>query len=141
MNDLTAKVIGAIHNICIDHRWKSQLNECERNIAQTVKPLSVEQKREIKEYYSRHGFNSINTRWHQYIYSVTGQFFPTFLPEDFFHRVLENTYNSRSFYTAWEDKVFMPFILDTVRFPETICCNVNGLFYDGKRQAISIQEA
>ena len=132
------KMAKTVQRLRDDHRWKMHLKACKKNIAKPIKPLSYEQKREIKEYYSRFGFNSISTAWHEYIYSSTGNFSPTFLPEDFFHGVLENTYNCRNLYSAWEDKAFMPFILDCVRFPETICCNVNGHFFDNNRRMISV---
>lgn len=124
-----------------DHRWMSQLKECERKIEQPLKQLSPQQKDEIREYYAKFGFKKINFDWHRYIYSVSGQFAPEFLPEDFFHGVLENTYNNRNFYGAWEDKAFMPYILDSVRFPEVICFNANGYFYNSKREMISQCEA
>ena len=136
-----SNAIAMIQRFHSNRRWKSLLKDCEKEIAQPIKKLSTEQKREIKDFYSRFGFKSVDTRYHQYIYSITDCFSPKYLPEDFFHGVLENTYNCRGFYAAWEDKAFMPYILDCVRFPETICCNVNGIFFDKNRKIISQKDA
>lgn len=141
MSDISAKAVSTVQKVRSNHRWRTQLKECEKNIDQPIKELSHAQIREIKEYYSQFGFKKVNTDWHRYIYSVSNSFSPKYLPEDFFHSVLENTYNHRTFYGAWEDKAYMPYILDCVRFPETICCNVNGYFFDNNRRLISEVEA
>ena len=141
MSNFTSKAISLIQRARSDYHWKTQLKECEKKITQPLKPLSHEQTREIKDYYSKFGFTKISTDWHRYIYSVSGSFSPKYLPEDFFHGVLENTYNRRSFYAAWEDKAFMPHILDCVQFPETICSNVNGYYFDKNRKTISSGDA
>ena len=137
MSSITSKAIKIAQRKSSDHRWKQQLRECEKKIEQPVQSLSHNQIREIRDYYSQFGFKSVSTDWHRYIYSVSGEYSPKFIPEDFFHGVLENTYNNRSFYGAWEDKAFMPHILDCVNFPETICCNVNGYYYDKTRKLIT----
>ncbi len=84
MSDMTTKMISTVQKIRSDHRWRTQLKECEKNIALPIKELSRTQVQEIKEYYSRYGFKKINTDWHQYIYSVSDSFSPEFLPENFF---------------------------------------------------------
>ena len=130
MSNLIPKVMEIAYRKSSDYRWKSQLRKCEKNINQPLQSLSRDQISEIKEYYSQFWFNSISTDWHRYIFSVSGEYSPKYIPEDFFHGVLEKTYNYRRFYGAWEDKAFMSNILDYANFPETICCNVNGYFYD-----------
>ncbi len=75
------------------------------------------------------------------IYSVSGLFTPIYLPEDFFHSVLERIYNNSKFYLAYEDKAFMPLILDSVKFPDTIFSNVNGYYFDGNGKMNNKEEA
>ena len=136
----SSATIGEVAKIRRNFRWRKQLKEIQQKTKSTIRPLSYEQLQEIKEYYARFGFRSVKTDWHEYIYSVTGDYSPKMIPEDFFHSILERIYNLRGF-TAWEDKAFMPFILDQVKFPETICCCINGYFYDDKRNMITKREA
>ncbi len=138
--DYSAKVIGSLAKTRRDHRWRSQLKEILSKTEAQVTPISSEREKEIRDYYARFGFRNIKTDWHQYIYNVIGEYSPLMIPEDFFHSVLERIYNVRGF-TAWEDKAFMPFILPDIKFPETICCFINGYFYDANRKMISKEEA
>ena len=135
------KTSGIVSRYQSDHRWLEQLREFEKKAEYPVCQLTRAQEKEINEYYAQFGFRSIKTDWHRYIYSVTGRFSPMMLPEDFFHRVVERSYNDQSVAYAWEDKALMPFLLDSVRFPETICCNINGYYYDKNMKMISVSDA
>ena len=139
VNDLTAKAVGYLAKIRKEHHWRSQFNDILGKSVVFNPSLPRELEKEIREYYKKFGFK-IKTDWHQYIYNVTGEYSPLMIPEDFFHSVLERIYNVRGF-TAWEDKAFMPFILKDVIFPETICCCVNGYFYDANRDMVSQKTA
>ena len=124
-----------------DIKWMRKLKDCEKQAAVPIKPLSADKKKEIKNFYASFGFNNIKTDWHSYIYSVSGQYSPLMIPENFFHGVLERLYNTGIMYYAWEDKAFMPFILSSVKFPETIFSNVNGYYFDKNGEMITHQQA
>ncbi len=140
LSNNTAKIVGSFAKARRDHRWRSQMKDILSKTEAKMEPLSEDREKEIKAYYRRFGFKNIKTDWHQYIYNVIGEYSPLMIPEDFFHSVLERIYNVRGF-TAWEDKAFMPFILPDVKFPETICCFVNGYFYDANRNMITKERA
>ena len=134
-------VVERISMMKNNHKWMAHLKSCEKQVEVPIKSLSSDMQKEIKEYYSHFGFKNVRTDWHRYIYSVSGVCIPTFLPEDFFHNILERSYNNKMMYCAWEDKAFMKFILNSVRFPETIYTNVNGYYFDKFGNMISKRTA
>lgn len=141
MGNLLNNGMEQLHNIKSDLRWRKQIKDICKLAEVRIKKLSREQEREIQSYYTRFGFKAVSLDWHKYIYSVTGVFYPKVIPEDFFHRVLENEYNQRSLYRAWENKAYMPRVLPGVKFPETIVCNCNGYYYDKNYAMISEEKA
>lgn len=102
--------------------------------------LSADQKCDVKQFYAQHGFNKIDTRWHEYIWSVTGKWSPLYVPESFYHNILERIYNDKKM-NAWEDKSYMEMYLPDVLFPETVIVNVNGYFLNSCHEIIPYEQA
>lgn len=137
MKELVFRCSKIIHDVNCNFHWRRQIKDIRRQADIKIKSLSPEQRREIKYFYAQYGFRNIRMDWHDYIYAVTGKYSPTFLPEDFFHRVIEDGYNDRKLYRAWENKAYMPQILSNVTFPETIITNCNGYFFNKNNEMIS----
>ncbi len=133
---MIANAVNKAYKIRYQRYFYNELMGYQNKAVIPIKELTSEQKKEIKEYYASFGFKGVRTDWHRYIYSITGEFSPKMIPEDLFHNVLERIYNVKGL-GGWEDKAFMPFILKDVRFPETVCCRVNGYYFDDKRNLIS----
>lgn len=67
---------------------------------------------------------------HILTYSVTGEFNPYIVPEKLFRTKIELMLNNQSFKYAWADKAYFNLHFSKELFPETIVCNVNGVYYD-----------
>lgn len=102
--------------------------------------LTNDQKKEARRLYARHGFDRIDLRWHEYIYAVTGEWSPSYIPESFYHNILERIYNDKKM-NAWEDKSYMQMFLPDVLFPETVIANANGYFLNSSHEIIPYEEA
>lgn len=102
--------------------------------------LTLQQKKEIQEYYASKGFTGIKTDWHQYIYSTTQRWSPKMVPDDFYHLILERIYNDKEI-NGWEDKAYMSMFLPDVLFPTTLIANINGYYLNEQRQIVSMDEA
>lgn len=92
------------------------------------KKLTKEQKKQIDAVWK--GSGRFNYKTHILHYSVTGEFIPEVVPMLLFCADFELKLNQQSFKRAWADKGYFSFFFPKEYFPETIVCNVNGIFYD-----------
>lgn len=129
----------SIHDWRLDHHFRAELEEIKKKTAVDITPLSMLQKKEIQDYYLSLGFGKVDTRWHEFLYAVTGKEDVRFLPENFYHLVIEPLYTRGS--TGWEDKAYMNMFLPGVVFPQNIVRNVHGYFLDNDGEFVSKDKA
>lgn len=107
------------------------------------KPLNNEQKREIKEYYSRMLGLDVDTKWHTLAYSLTGIYDKHILPNDLYVGYIQPALIDYRIKIAYDDKNLFIRLLPFANYPRKIVQCANGLFYnaDGtmtKKEAIGL---
>jgi len=107
-----------------------------------MKKLSKEQKKAIQEYYYSKCGKKINTRWHQYFYTTTGNFDVRYLPPEFYYfKILQKINKPHFMCRAYADKNFATILFPDVLQPKTILKNINGLYYNSQNCPITHAEA
>lgn len=105
-----------------------------------LKKLTKEQTKIIQQYYKEHTGKKINTRWHQYYYSLNDTFTPQYIPLELYHSKIIPELNHTSMSKAYADKNFSDILFPEILHPRNIIKNINGFFYrNGK--PISREEA
>lgn len=99
--------------------WKSTRGGVE------LKPLSDEQKIEIQTYWKERTGKHIDTRWHQLLYSMTGEFNVRYLPFDIYQDIIANWIPSYRVKDFFDDKIFYRYFLKDFNIPtrHVECCN------------------
>ena len=59
-----------------------------------IKRLSDEQIREVKQFYKTNFKVDVNTKWHEYYYSVNGVFSPMYMPTYLYYNKIRHTYRT-----------------------------------------------
>jgi hypothetical protein len=107
-----------------------------------LKKLSKEQKSAIQTYFLSKTGKKINTRWHQYLYTVNGNFDVRYLPLDLYYGTLLSKLNCDvSMCWAYADKNLTTTLLPNVLQPKTIIKNIQGLYYDSHDCPTTITKA
>lgn len=105
-----------------------------------AKKLTKSQKKDIRSYYKTHGFNHIDTSWHQFYASSNGNFSVGYVPETIFYQEIEKKLNDGAYVYALADKNLSDKLFPNVKQPETVIKNINGFFYV-KDKIIDIDQA
>ena len=110
----------------------------------TVRRLNAEQRAQVDEIYSQYrhlraGRYTYDT--HELVYSATGVFEPTVIPEAFFRLLINPRMNPSAVVNAWKDKNYFETYLPNARFPKCILRNINGHYYDEAYNILTEQEA
>ena len=92
--------------------------------------LSVQEKKDIDDYWADYGVRFPDYRWFEMYYEVTGIRDPRFIPDTFARYVLYPFSNDVKTYEGWIDKNFFDKFLGKEHLPQTLCHKFNGLFYD-----------
>lgn len=100
------------------------------------KPLSIKQIDEIREYYSSFGFKNINTKWHKVYTHLSGEFHKEYIPEDLFYNVIIPNLNMTKMQIALTDKNLLDKLFYGTKQPDTIIKNINGIYYENKKNEI-----
>lgn len=99
--------------------------------------LTSEQKKSITNIWGK----GCGYATHILAYSVTGEFNPYIVPEKLFRTKIELMLNNQSYKYAWADKAYFNLHFSKDLFPETIVCNINGIYYDSDYKVLSEDEA
>lgn len=109
-----------------------------------VRRLDAEQRAQVDEIYSqyrhlRSGRYTYDT--HELVYSATGVFEPTVMPETFFRLLVNPRMNLRIYVDSWKDKNYFETYLPNARFPKCILRNISGHYYDASYNMLTEKEA
>ena len=94
-----------------------------------IKKLSSDQIREIKEFYKKHFNIDVNTKWHEYYYSVNGIYSLEYIPTYIYYSVISPKMNNPKKMIMYSDKNMIDKLLPTAKIPKTYVKNINGYFY------------
>lgn len=135
-------------NLLFQHRkstiikhYKNELEGIIQKKGEKLKPISDEYRNKIKEFYRRFGIKSVDTSWHEFIYSVTGKEDVRYIPEDLYHYFIEPVYTHGD--NSLENKSFMELILPPplVAFPRNVIYCMDSILFDSNRNTISERQA
>ena len=94
-----------------------------------LRPLSKEQKREIKKYWKVRTGKDVDTRWHQLLYSMNGVLNVRYLPFDIYPDIIANWIPSYRVKNFFDDKNLYRYLFKDFNIPtrHVECCN--GVYY------------
>ena len=98
-----------------------------------MKPLSKGQEADIQAYFKKHMGREVPTYWHQYTYSRNGLFSVKYIPASVYFSSIIYRLNNYQFSLAYVDKGFYDTLFSDVNRPQTFVKNVNGFYYDDKK--------
>lgn len=124
------KIYRFIRLIISKHSRKNFLSNYYKKDSQGIilKKLSVQQKKEVKNYYKNLTGKSVSTRTHQLLYSATGVFDVKYLPFEIYEDILD-CLSPRPYMLCLDDKNLYRYILKDFTIPQRVveCCN--GVYY------------
>ena len=105
-----------------------------------LKKLTDKQKKEVDAVYKKYGvpYKYIT---HQLVYSVTGEFDPYIVPEDFFRVCIDPVLCEYDLKHFLSDKNYFNLFMPDTAFPKTIVRNIRGNFYNEEFRLISKNDA
>ena len=123
----------------LDLHFKKELEKVRKKSPIKMKSLDSSQLKQINAFYDGFGFHGVDTRWHEYLYAVTGRHFVNYIPENFYHCTIEPLYTRGS--ADLEDKAIMSRMLPGIRMVPNVLTNTNGVLFDESDNVLSIDEA
>lgn len=123
----------------LDLHFKRELENVREKSPVEVKSLDSSQLKQINDFYNGFGFHGVDTRWHEYLYAVTGRHSVNYIPENFYHCTIEPLYTRGS--VDLEDKSIMSRMLPGIRMVSNVLINTNGVFFDEHDDVLSTDEA
>ena len=93
------------------------------------RPLTKEQKREIRQYFLELTGEKIPLTWHEFLYSRTGVYSKEYIPSSLYKVTLLYRANKHGYRDAYADKNMADVFLPEVKHPKTVLKNMNGYFY------------
>lgn len=105
-----------------DRAWRADTKDI------VLKPLSTKQKNEIREYWKSLSGKKVSTRWHQLLYSLTGEFTVEYMPFEIYSKMLQilSPIKDRR---AFDDKNFYRYLLKDFHIPLRVAECYNGVYY------------
>jgi hypothetical protein len=99
-----------------------------------IKKLTAGQKKEIREYYKENFGISVNPKFHELLYSISGVYKKEYMPLDVIAHV-EESLSPFKYAKILDDKAMYDWWFPGIRFPEriAICCNGVAYAYDSDK--------
>lgn len=104
------------------------------------RPLSKDQKKEIKKYFKDLTGENVPLIWHEFMYSRTGEYSKQYIPSSLYKVTLLYRANKHGYRDAYADKNMAEVYLPDVKHPNMVLKNMNGYFYI-KDKAVTREEA
>ena len=138
--DKLSKIEDVWHLINIHNSFISipRVRKYLRNLKLSDFQLSKSQKEEINDFWNKYDIH-FPYDWHKLFYGITGNYNPTFVPDNIFHHAIKNHLNNKTFATVWSDKCYLDKFLNNITTPHCIVRNVNGRFLNEKFEIIDIK--
>ena len=92
--------------------------------------LSVSEKQEIHDFWSRFGIDIKDYSWFRWYYGITGIKDPRYIPQDLYFNYILPHYNRQEFIPAYKDKNQFDLRLPSQHFPKALLKRMNNGFYD-----------
>lgn len=107
------------------------------------KPLSVNQKKEIKEYWNTFSKKSyFDMKWYEVFNAFCNDDqLKYYLPHDFYYCYVDTTFANAQKAYVLDDKNMYDIYFHDVKMPDTVCRRMGGVFMDEKYSVISFDEA
>ena len=118
----------------LDLHFKRELENVRKKSPVEVKSLDSSQLKQINDFYNGFGFHGVDTRWHEYLYAVTGRHSVNYIPENFYHCTIEPLYTRGS--VDLEDTPIVYLSIRTcsrciafcrAKYPRSVCGFLGGL--------------
>lgn len=122
-------------------RYKKNYREASEFLQSFPCPeLTDTEKNEIDVYWKQYGIKFPDYSWFQMYYGVTGIKDPRFIPNTL-ASILYYEHNRPDLINAWDDKNIYQEIIPQLRFPDSLCHYIHGVFYDSTWKAYKNDKA
>lgn len=100
--------------------------------------LTYDEKHIIYNFWKKYYGKRISTKWHEYYYSVNGEFSPRYIPTYLYYSKIYPRLNDQRMMVVYSDKNIIDKLISHVKLPETYVKNINGFFYiNGKKSTFN----
>ena len=110
-----------------------------KNILEKVE-LTVDQEKEIQDFFVKNYGKKIDTKWHRLYQSYTGKFDKRYFPEIIFSTELQPLLRDKNIAKQLADKSMVELLyrdIEGLYIPKTIVLNCSGVWYDSDRNIIT----
>lgn len=105
-----------------------------------LKRLSHQQYKDIQNYFQNYSGKKVNSRYHEYYYSMTGYYSEKYIPDTLYFNYIDPYLNDHRMIPAYLDKNGYHGLFPEVKQPELLLSNINGYYYH-KDMVVTKQEA
>lgn len=109
----------------------------------TIKKLTKEQKKEIKDYYKENFGINVTTKYHELIYSICGVYKKEYMPFPVYYDLLDSL-SPYDFRKVIDDKALYEWLFPNIRLPKRIVTCCEGVTYayseDGIKREVCEKE-
>lgn len=136
------KILNQARKVHEMKKWKVRITKNFKDLKHRRK-LTVEQKKEVQDYYRRLIGKKVPLYCHEYFYSRTGVFNKEYVPNNIYHCELVPKANQHRLQGAFGDKNMCDFLFPGENIVHSILKNMNGYYYHegrpvSKDEAISL---
>ena len=135
INSLVARTQQKIRLTRLDLHFRKELRKVEKQSSIADNQFTASMTAQARDFYKQFGFNNIDLRWHNYLFAVTGRFYVDYIPENFYHCVIEPLYTRGS--DDIEDKAYMCRMLPGIHMVPNVIKNIKGVFFDENENVLS----
>lgn len=83
----------------------------------------------------------IKCNWHKFYSSRNNIYDVRYIPDDLYYTVIDQHFNNRKYSFGMMDKNYFSLLFSDVKQPVNVIRKINGIFYDGLYNLISLQKA
>lgn len=114
-------------------RWNSRQQLKLLSSELGIVKLTIDQRRDIQNYYKEVGGGKVNWKWHQFYYSLNGIFNRAYISPYVFNSVISPKLYDERIVKAYDDKNLYDLLFPEIKQPKRILKCANGHYYvDGK---------
>lgn len=102
--------------------------------------LSIEEKKQIFQYWAQYGIRIHDFNWHRMYYHITNNHDPRFIPDLVAGLVVYEYYNNSAHLDTWRDKNMLHRLLPGLPLPKTLGRKIRGRYYHDELGAFTEED-
>lgn len=125
------KILYFLYTLCVRRNNYKRFRRGVKQMRATcqLKPLTRQQKKEIIDYWKKNFNKRPKLYWHQYYYSMNGEFSVKYIPNDLYFGRMQFAFYNTSINRAYDDKNLYDIFFTHANQPKIILKCANGHFF------------